>query len=368
MSSSIAVIGNPVITQYLDSLEKSIPKNEVKVFNPDEKYNTLASSGSMPPVYLPSTEDRGFLMYYINASSNSIPNDSAKKMYYRSLDQSEEHWMPLDYILFTRSDGTHFLLAENISDPKNSRGLRSYSILRYSHITGRFNEDTIFSDGIDIARIRDGDQKYIDAIADGLLTEKRINESLLPVDEAARNAGSDDVTHASGYVGYVNANTLDIETSLQGNAPRLFEQEVKENQIIISDKTPLDSLVDVFRKGWFKFVQLFKSKDASSVGVIENDTTIPDEVLNKILKDAPIDEEVELDNAENSEKIELDKDEPKPEKENDEVANQTQEVEIKGVEQAKKVEISFRQLSDTLNAIEKGDVKPEKKDNDEISQ
>lgn len=315
MSCNMVIVPDPRIMDYITPFNKLIPKSEVKEVNPDVENNTLASSGSMPPVYLPSTEDRGFLMYYISASSNCIPNDLAKKMYYNELEDGKEHWMPLDYMLFTRSNGTHFLLAENISDPENSRGLKSYSLLRYSNVSGSFNEDTIFSDGIDIARIRDGNQKYLDKLADELLTEKRINESLKSVDEAARTIGSDDVTHASGYVGYIDANTLQIENSLQGNLPRLFEQEVKEKSLVVSDKTPIDNIVDFFKKALYKLTQAFKSKDASTVGVIENDTTIPEDKYKSMCRENPIQEEVQLD-QETGEKIELEQEQ------NNEVAKQ----------------------------------------------
>ena len=129
MSSRIDIVPNPIITEYIDPLDKLIPEKEILEVNLDEAYNLQVSDGTLPPVYLPSNEDRGMLMYHVDASSDCIPNDSTKKMYYRSFGDSEKKYMPLDYILFTRSDGTHFLLAENVSDKNNFKGLKSYSIL-----------------------------------------------------------------------------------------------------------------------------------------------------------------------------------------------------------------------------------------------
>ena len=353
MSSEISIVPDPRILEYITPINKLIPKNDIKTFNPDVENNNTASVGNIPAVYLPSTEDRGFLMYYINASSDCIPDDNAKKMYYNSLKSEEEHWMPLDYLLFTRSNGTHFLLAENISDPQNSRGLKSYSILRYSKLSGRFNEDTIFSDGIDIARVRDGDQKYTDILADELLSEKRLNESLQSVDTVARIEGTDDVTHANGYIGYIDANTLKIGNTLQGNLPRLFEQEVKDKSLMLSEKTPVDYVADAFKKLFFKIKQAFKSKDASSVGVIENDTTIPEDKLKQICVENPILNDIQLDKEENGEKIEIEQEQ------NNEVANQNDKE--KDLDKASRGAKSLNELAVAVNRIKRGQIKPEPK-------
>ena len=322
MSSRIDIVPNPVVTEFIDPFGKRIPRKEVMDINPDDMYNLQVSSGSLPPAYLPSNEDRGFLMSYIKADSDCIPNDSAKKMYYNSINDGETHWMPLDYILFTRSDGTNFLLAENISDKEVIEGVKSYSLLRYSNYSGKFNESTIFSDGIDVARIRNGDKEYIDAIADRLLSEKRINEALLSVDRASRYKGTDEITHASGYVGYVNSNTLDIESTLDGNKPRILEKNIKDNQLMIVDETPLDTIVYSLKSLIYRFKQLFVSKDASWGGVVETGTIIPDDVLKRLLRETPIEEIIQLDKEEGKETISLDN-----EREVDsEVANQSKEL------------------------------------------
>ena len=348
MSSNIAIVPNPVITEYIDPFNKRIPIKEIKAVDPDEMYNTQVSSGTLPPAYLPSNETRGFLMNYIDASSECVPNDSAKKMYYTSLDQEEKHWIPLDYILFTRSDETQFLLAENISDKPVFDGVKSYSLLRYSNFSGRFNESTIFSDGIDIARIRSGDQVYIDAISDRLLSEKRINEALLSVDAASRYEGSDEITHASGYVGYVNANTLDIESTLEGNKPRILEKYIKENQLIIRDETPIDAIVYALRSLAYRFKQLFKSKEASWGGVIEQGTSIPEDKLKGLLRELPIEEVMDLDKEENAETIELERG---PELDN-EVANNQEKTNMQKAKDAIRARGAVTDLK-TIAAIAK---------------
>lgn len=393
MSSSFGVVGNPFINQYLDLNHKKIPEDDVITINFDEKYNTLVSGGNLPPVYQASNEVRDSSnMYYINAMSNCVPDELSKKVFYNSLDSSTEYFMPLDYLLFTRSDGTNFLLAENISDRNNFKNLKSYSLLRFSHYSGSFYDTTLYSDGIDISRIRDNDHEYVDVVADRLLSEKRINESLLSVDAASRYKGSDEITHASGYVGYIDAKSLEIGSTLDGNLPRLLEQDVKEKGITLRDDAPIDSLFRAIRTVAYRFKQLFKSKDSSWKGVIDKGTIIPDMVLEGILKDAPIEEKVKLDKMENAEKIELEP-EIKPEieleiqqeiqqeieQENNIENNKENEIEKNEIaeaeerieddrEKAAEGAVSFRNLANTLNAIQQGKVKPEpkSKDDDEI--
>ena len=379
MSSKMVIVPNPIITEYIDPLNKLIPEEEILEVNLDDTYNMQVSNATMPPVYLPSNENRDFLLYYVDASSDCIPNDSTKKMYYNSLGNDEKRYIPLDYLLFTRSDETQFLLAENISDKNNFKGLKSFSVLRYSPYSGKYNDSTIFSDGIDIARIREGDQEYTDAIADGLLSEKRINESLLSVDAISRYSGTDEIDHGGGYVGYVNANTNAIESSLEDSTQlRLLEQNVKGSQMILRDATPIDHVTNAIRTLIFRVKKYLQSKNPTWGGVIENGTTIPENKLNNLLREAPIKRAVRSSELVKENEIDTkDKDENSIsiplEEHDDKGANQEEQIDNEN--KAKETIASLRGISNAIEATHgrikrdepKGNKSKADKDKDEIN-
>ncbi len=311
MSSKMVIVPNPIITEYIDPLNKLIPEEEVLEVNLDETYNLQVSNATMPPVYYPSNEDRNLLMYYVDVSSDYVPDDYTKKISHNSLGNSEKQYIPLTYVLLGRLDETQFLLAENIFEKNIFKGLKSYSILEYSPVSGKYNEITFFSNGIDMASIVSGNQEYIDLVANVLLSAKRLNESLLSVDTASRLSQTDEIDHGGGYVGYININTNEIESDLQDSSNlRLLEQSVKGSQIVIRDATPIDHVVNALRTFIFRVKKFLQSKDQSWGGVREDGSKIPESKLKKLIREIPIKEIVNADDlvkGNDNEKITLDK-------------------------------------------------------------
>ena len=92
----------------------------------------------------------------------------------------------------------------------------------------------------------------------------------------------------------------------------------------------------------------FVSKDSSWGGVIEEGTTIPEEVIKELYKSIPIKKDVQLDQEEKAEKIELSE-----EKNNDEVANQKEK---ENRNKAREGARSLRELSNTIQANKRDDI------------
>lgn len=134
---------------------------------------------------------------------------------------------PLEYLAVERGNGSKFYIAEMIQrDSVGSKhGLHEYSIKRYNEKLGCFVEDIIFSEGIDLARMMAGDKEYINAVGNRLLSEERLDRCLQSPGEVREVEQREAIMHGAGYVGYLDAKTLE-----KNSRYRDFETLQKERE------------------------------------------------------------------------------------------------------------------------------------------
>jgi hypothetical protein len=167
-------------------------------------------------------------MRYIRSDSELVPRKYREKVSKISYKPMERYWIPYDYVLITRDNGSQFMIAENFSSDSLPNNFHKYSIIRYGGPKESYKEDFIYSEGIDIARLLCSDKEYIDVLANDFLSEKRLNESLDSVNTLLNEYNLDEIDHGGGYVGYINSKDLSICKSLEKNELFLFEEKLKE--------------------------------------------------------------------------------------------------------------------------------------------
>jgi len=117
---------------------------------------------------------------------------------------------PLEYLEISRGDGSNFYLAERFSNDSlaNKHSIKEYSIKRYNPTLKCYEEDIIFSEGIDLARVIDNDIEYVSMLGNRLLSEERLQKCLAKPQQVRNVEQTNEITHGAGYVGYLNATTL----------------------------------------------------------------------------------------------------------------------------------------------------------------
>lgn len=112
---------------------------------------------------------------------------------------------PLEYLEISRGDGSKFYLAERFERGAvgNKFGLREYSIKRYNQKSKCYEENIIFSEGIDLARMISGDTNYVRIVGNLLLSETRLQKCLANPNEVRKNEQTDRILHGAGYVGHL---------------------------------------------------------------------------------------------------------------------------------------------------------------------
>lgn len=112
---------------------------------------------------------------------------------------------PLEYLEISRGDGSKFYIAERFERGAvgNQFGLREYSIKRYNRDSKRYEENIIFSEGIDLAKMISGDTNYTKMVGNLLLSENRLQKCLATPNEVRKNEQKDRILHGAGYVGHL---------------------------------------------------------------------------------------------------------------------------------------------------------------------
>lgn len=230
------LVRNPIINQYImrkvqlegqQRVIKIFNSDDVVTINHDELYNDYASFANSFFNYSKSIRDTSN-MRYLRSDSELVPKDFIKTEKESAYNPRDRFLLPYDYIMVTRSDRTQFLIAESFSSQNIPNNFHKYSIIRYGNPKNPFVEDKIYSDGIDIARILSGDEKYLDVLANVFLSEKRINESLTSVYNSLDAQHADETNHGGGYVGYIDSKDLSINKTIEKNELLSFEKKIKE--------------------------------------------------------------------------------------------------------------------------------------------
>ena len=231
---STELVRNPYSAFYLNSLQNPdkkdftefqfvIDNDDLIPINQDILYNDKVSDAN--PTYEYSDRIREVTnIRYVRSNSEVIADNYRDNLIEFGADKDEPFLVPFDYILVTRKDGTQFLIVEDFSNTHDASKFHQYSIIRYiGGLKNPFRADAIYSDGIDLARLLSNDQEYIDVFANKFLSEQRLNEALLTTYGSVDAQHVDESIHGGGYVGYIDAKTLEIKGSLQLNEMLLFE-------------------------------------------------------------------------------------------------------------------------------------------------
>lgn len=227
---------NPLVNQYImhkyqndgrDKILKVFGADDLLIINHDELYNDTASFANEFYNYTKRIREASS-MRYIRSDSELVPKDFLKNHIEASFNVRERFLIPYDYVMITRADKSQFLISECYSSHDLPNNLHKYSIIRYRGAKEPYREDLVYSEGIDMARLLNLDNEYINAIANDLLSENRLNESLDSVNSILNSHNIDETDHGGSYIGYIDSKTLKICKTLEKNELLSFESKVKK--------------------------------------------------------------------------------------------------------------------------------------------
>ena len=217
----ISKFNNPIDFRYLINPDDIIPINQ------DVLYNDKVSVANHAYKYSNRVREATNIRY-VKSDCDVISKEyKAKLIEWGATD--DLFFIPVDYIYVQRDNGSEFLIAEDFSNTSIPRDMHRYSILRYESEVMPFKNDYIYSDGIDLSRILSDDKDYINVFANTFLSEKRLNEAWV---STFKELESEDSKMGGGSVGYIDANTLEINYSMEKNELVFFEKEMKNGGII----------------------------------------------------------------------------------------------------------------------------------------
>ncbi len=232
-NSTIELVRNPYIAFYLydkqisnfsnpDDFKLIINPNDIIPVNQDVLYNDKVSAANNQYKYTNRIKEVTNIRY-VKSTSDAISEDYKHKLEARGTDETV-YLVPLDYILVTRNNGSQFMIAEDFTNTSIPRGMHRYSIIRFENDKNPYKLDSIYSDGIDLSRVLANDAAYIDVFANSFLDNQRLENSLV---STFKEIESEDSQYGGGYVGYIDANTLSIDSSMEKSELVAFEKELK---------------------------------------------------------------------------------------------------------------------------------------------
>ncbi len=238
--SNIELVRNPYISTYLldkqnkdredmENFQFDVKPSEFIPINQDVLYNDKVSVINKAYKYTDRIREASSIRY-VRSGSELISPEYKETLEENGADD-EEFLVPFDYVLVTRRDGSQFMIVEDFSNTRIPRDIHKYSIIRYAGERNPFKLDSIYSDGIDLSRILTNDNRYIDVFANNFLSEYRLNESLLSTYGALDSQNADETDHGGGYVGYIDANTLKTQSSMEKGELLMFEKVVNGRSI-----------------------------------------------------------------------------------------------------------------------------------------
>ena len=238
MNPNVELVRNPFIMVYLFN-QQNVDINDTKGFkfdinledlipiNQDKLYNDKVSVANDFYAYSSRIREQSNIRYVLS-TSELISKEYREKLLELGADEDDSFLVPFDYILITRRDHSQFMIAEDFSNTDLPHGIHRYTIIRYGGKNNPFRCSTIYSDGIDLSRLLTGDKKYIDIFSNYFLSEMRLNESVMPTYASLDKQGSDETDHGGGYVGYINAKTLTVGSTMEKNELLSFEKTINE--------------------------------------------------------------------------------------------------------------------------------------------
>ncbi len=227
---------NPLVNQFIlnklhsegkDKILKVFSADDLLIVNHDELYkdNTrFANQFYNDTKRIRETSS----IRYIRSDSEMVPKEFLINHIESSFNVRDRFLIPYDYVMITRADKSQFLISECFSSYNLPNNLHKYSIIRYRGVKEPYREDIIYSEGIDMARLLNSDEKYINAIANELLSERRLNEALEPVNTVLNENNIDETDHGGKYVGYVDSKTLVVNKTLEKYELLSFEEKAKK--------------------------------------------------------------------------------------------------------------------------------------------
>lgn len=241
--ANVELVRNPFIAFYLFDKQNEGKKDvsdfqfevdpaDIIPINQDILYNDKVSSANFAYKYTDTIREESNIRY-VRSNSSVISNDYRKNLIDNGADNSEDFLIPLDYVLVTRKDKSQFMIVEDFSNPNLPNDMHKYTIIRYAGKRNPFKVDSIYSNGIDLARVLTNDNHYIDIFANIFLSELRLNESLLSTYGALDIQDSDETDHGAGYVGYIDTNTLRVGSTMEKEELLSFERAVNGRSIAI---------------------------------------------------------------------------------------------------------------------------------------
>lgn len=232
--AKVELVRNPYIALYLHEKNKKesfiLSEKLFVPINHDELYNENVSSANLFYLYSDHIKESSNIRY-VRVSSGIVPESYVQALADTGYDTDDDWLIPYDYLLVTRTDGTQFLIAENFIEGPIAKTMHKYSIIRYVNKRELFREDCLYSDGIDLSRLLNNDQEYINKFSNEFLSERRLNESLMTVYSALDIQKSDETNHGGQYLGYIDASDLCIYTSMEKNELLLFEKNLREGRM-----------------------------------------------------------------------------------------------------------------------------------------
>ena len=235
-STTAELVRNPIVNQYImhkyqrdgrDKILKVFGADDLLIINHDELYNDTVSFANEFYNYTKRIRETSN-MRYIRSDSELVPKEYVKNHIDASFNARDRFLIPYDYVMITRPDSSQFLISECYSSHDLPNNLHKYSIIRYKGQKEPYREDLIYSEGIDMSRLLNADNEYINVVANELLSEKRLNESLETVNSILNSQNIDETDHGGSYVGYIDSKTLKINRTLEINELLSFESKAKK--------------------------------------------------------------------------------------------------------------------------------------------